>query len=164
MVERALLVTVSHPATNHQRFQFVLQFDLLPRHHHVLLALDMVLEVRMRPSFSIVLLREWQIRLVRIQRFRVCPGHYSGYQNEVSHLLATFERLRRYLLRIFEFLNDGWKRRSWKVWRRFSFFSWRISPSTYILGGCRERDRVFVVMEARLTVCLISRNSRDILV
>lgn len=28
----------------------------------------------------------------------------------------------------------------------------------------RERDRVFVVMEARLTVCVISRNSRDILV
>lgn len=43
-------------------------------------------------------------------------------------------------------------------------WSWRISPNIYTLGGCRERDRVFVVMEARLTVCVISRNSRDILV
>lgn len=76
-MQRSLLVAVSHPATDHQRFQFILQFDLLLRYHHVLLALDVVLEVRMRFSFSIVLLGEWQIRLVRIQRFRACPGHYS---------------------------------------------------------------------------------------
>ena len=64
VMQRTLFVAVSHSATDHQRLQFVSQFDLLPRRCHVLLALDVPFEIWMRLPLPVVLLRERQLRLI----------------------------------------------------------------------------------------------------